>query len=95
MKKPKFSELVRHLLLGWLVAAMLEFLLLPKALQALSSLQGIAEMSMPRLLAVTAVIAAGLWALSLRFSIARYERWAMAGAFFVIGLVSVTVSFTW
>ena len=44
----------RHLVLAWFLAAAVEYLLLPEELRILTELSGLAEMSLTRLLLVTA-----------------------------------------
>lgn len=75
------AELIRHLLLAWLFSALLEYFFLPKALQDISHLDGIAAMSISRLLILTGIFTVVLWVLSLRYNISLWERWAMAGVF--------------
>ena len=45
--------LVRHLLLAWLIAATVEYLLLPQSVKSLTQLQGIGQMSLVRVLLLT------------------------------------------
>lgn len=96
MKKISFSfpELVRHLLLGWLLAAGLELALLRPDLRELSQLTGVAAMSLPRLLCVTAVLTAGLGLLSRKKPFPRLERWCIIGAFALLMLLSLPESFS-
>lgn len=47
------ADIVRRLLLAWLAAAAIEYLLLPVALRDLNGLEGLARMSLLRAAAVT------------------------------------------
>lgn len=84
LRAPAAADLIRHLLLAWLFSALLEYLFLPRAFRDISQLDGIAAMSMPRLLILTGVFTATLWALSSRFKIKLWERWAIAGVFAIL-----------
>ena len=44
------SEVIRHIILGWLVAATLEYLFLPRAYRNLAGLEGLKAMSFVRVL---------------------------------------------
>lgn len=88
------AELIRHLLLAWLFSALLEYFFLPKALQDISHLDGIAAMSMPRLLILTGIFTVVLWVLSLRYNISLWERWAMASVFTLLAGTVLTNTYT-
>lgn len=94
-KEFSFSPLVRHLLLSWLLAATLEFVLLSPALRTLSKLSGIQAMSLPRMLILTGLLCATLWLLSCRRSIAHIERWSIVGVFAVLSAFALITSFSW
>lgn len=93
-RKQAFPDLFRHLFLAWLTAALVEYLLIPRQLADLSSLEGIAAMSFPRLLVVTAVLTAGLWLVNRHISIALIERWVTVGVFALLAIMALTVSYT-
>lgn len=88
------SDMIRHLFLAWLFSALLEYLFLPQALQGMEQLKGIAAMSLPRLLILTAVFTTVLWVLSLRYQILLWERWAIAGVFLLLTAAVLTNTFT-
>lgn len=90
-----FTAWIRHLLLAWLGAALLEYLLLGQNLQSLDRLDGIAAMSFLRLILVTLLLAGALWAISLRLCIARYERFGCAVVFAVLSAVMLSNNFSW
>lgn len=95
MKKNSFPDLVRRLMLGWLMAAVLEMLLLPGEFQKLNTLDGVGQMSLVRMLLVTALSVAFLTVLSRRGNTVRWERWAITAAFGVLALTCLGTSFTW
>ncbi|MBO5954102.1 MAG: DUF2079 domain-containing protein [Oscillospiraceae bacterium] len=77
----QFPDLLRHVIAAWLIAVTLEFLLLPKDLHSLAGLKGLAQMSLPRVLCITA-IGALLLCLAQHFvHIRTLERWVMVGTF--------------
>lgn len=93
MKRTRgLPALLQSLLLAWLLAACLEYFLLPKSLRALSGLEGIASMSMVRVLLIT-------MALTVVFFLApmdpKWQRYAMAVIFGLLAVLSLVPSFTW
>lgn len=90
----KSASLIRHLLLSWLTAAAAEFLLLSAQLKNFSTLQGLASMSLPRLLVVTGIVLALLEGMS-RLLTHRAERWMLLGVFSVLAAAALMSSFTW
>lgn len=90
MAKPLRREspaVIRKLIVSYLFAATLEYLLLPAPLKDLSGLAGVAAMSLPRML--------GIWAVGflLLMTLERYipqqlERWALGVLLAVLGGVS-------
>ena len=57
-RKPVAPALIRRLLLSWLIAAAVEFLLLPDGAATMNGLQALSAMSFPRLLIVTGAVLA-------------------------------------
>lgn len=93
-RRQSCSDVVRHLFTGWLMAASLEYLLLPAGFRSLDGLSGLAAMSLPRLCILTLFFGIGLWLLNCRFSIARWERFGMLTAFVVAATVSLSVNYS-
>ena len=94
-KKNKAPAMVRRLLLGWLMAVLLEQILLPGQLRNLNTLAGIGKMSLLRLLLVTAAVTILLSILGRNRSVASWERWGLAGIFFILAVVLLSVTSTW
>jgi len=94
-QKNIIPSLVRRLLLAWLTAITVELLLLPKELHKLDKLSGIAQMSLGRVLLVTAVLWLLLWVISRFANTCRAERWLMASVFAVLSAVCLIASFSW
>ena len=86
--------LVRHLLLAWLIAAVVEFLLVPSDARTMNGLQALAAMSFPRLLLVTAILfllLEGLTHLIRR----QTQRYLLPAVFAVLAAVTLGATFTW
>lgn len=95
LQKRYVSGVVRQIILSWLFAVMLEYLRLPGALRDLARLDGLAQMSLIR---VIAVACGGILLLSVisRFvNPAKVERWAMVGVFGILAIAALRASFTW
>ena len=90
-QKYTVADLVRQLILSWLFAAFLEYLLLPAELRDLSGLKGLAQMSLTRVLVVTAMVTALLWVVS-RYT--KAERWVIVGIFGLLAVAALAASFT-
>ncbi len=85
---------IRRLLLAWLCAVTLEYLLLPGPARALSGLDGVAQMSAGRMALVAGVVLALQWAVS-AFLPAEAARWTLFTMAAVLAVLSLTASFSW
>lgn len=88
-------QLMRRLLTGWILAATLEYLLLPVLLRDLTGLWGLAEMSLLRVLVVTLAASGLLWCASMVWDTASAERWTLFGLFSLMSGAGLWVSFSW
>ena len=88
------ASLIRRLLLAWLVAATVEFMLQPADSAGLADLRGLAAMSFPRLLIVTAIVFALQEGIS-RLRPRGTRRWTLLVIFTVLAASAVATSFTW
>ena len=86
-KQFSFSALLRRFLLSWLLAVLLEYLLLPSELRDLNDLGGLAHMSLPRVIGSTFVAALFLTGISFFSNTHSFERW---GIYFVFTALSIT-----
>ncbi len=91
---PAVAPWIRRVVLAWLSAAMLEYLLLPGQLRDLSTLTGLARMSLGRMALVAAVVFGLSVALS-RLLPAAAERWLIFVAGAVLSAAALNSSFTW
>lgn len=90
-RKYTAADFVRQLVIAWLLATLLEYVLLPAGLRELSNLKGLAQMSLTRVLLVTAMVTALLWAVS-RYT--KAERWVLVSLFAMLAAASLVASFT-
>ena len=90
-----FPRLICRMIAAWLLAVCVEYLLLPEALRELSKLDGLAHMSMIRLLGIGRVVFTILTALACRFPTEKTERLSVAVVFAVLSALSLSSSFTW
>ena len=88
------ASLIRHLLIAWLAAAVIEWLCLPPELKSVEGLKSLAAMSLPRLLIVTGVILALLEGIS-RLVNRSIERWIAVGLLVLLAGLALTSSFAW
>ena len=87
--------LVRKVLVAWLLAVTVEYLILPPSLRDLASLEGLARMSGLRIIVMTIAAMAALLALSRIKGHGLIERWALVAVFAVLALAALVASFTW
>ena len=52
-RKTRTSDLLRHIILSWLVAVLIEYFILPNELRDLAKLDGLAQMSLVRIVGIT------------------------------------------
>lgn len=95
LKKRNISDLFRHILFSWLLAVMIEYLLLPGQLRDLAQLQGLAQMSLPRVVAITCGGTVLLCGISQYTITVKAERWGLAGIFAIVAAAALRASFTW
>lgn len=86
------AAMLRHVLLGWLLAAGLEYMALPGQLQVLTGLSGLREMSFGRVLLGTAFFGAFFFVLSFFYRIEKIQRWGIFGAFALLAISACAVS---
>lgn len=86
---------IRRFLLSWLTAVTTEYLLLPKQVQRLDSMAGLAEMSFFRTAAVAAITFILLCAGARWLHTEKVERFLFPGIFMMLAIISLNASFTW
>ena len=88
-------DFVRHFFLSWLLAVLTEYLILPSELRDLAELEGLAEMSFVRVIAITFAFAVILFAVSCLLNIRTMERWGIVAVFAIITVVALWATTTW
>lgn len=91
----KISGLVRHIILSWLMAVLIEYYLLQSELRELSKLDGLAQMSFSRVIGTTCVFTVLLVGLSMFFRVRTAERWGIVITFGVLAFAALSASATW
>jgi len=89
------ASVIRRLLLGWLIAACLEYIMLPRAAKTLVGTAALGMMSISRMFLVTALITGMLLLLSRYFDTLKIERWGVAAAFALLATLTLIDSFRW
>ena len=94
-KEPSVAPVrIRNLLLAWLIAATVEFLVLSVDDRTMTGLRALAAMSFPRLLLVTAVVFLALEGLPCLMS--RGEpRYLLPAVFAILAVMALSATFTW
>lgn len=95
LQKRYVSGVVRQIILSWLFAVMLEYLRLPGALRDLARLDGLAQMSLIRVIVVTCGGMLLLSVISRFVNTAKVERWVIVGVFGILAIAALRASFTW
>ena len=85
-------DMVRRLLLSYLVAVTVEFFLLPEEMRNLTGLEGFREMSLLRVLWITACFSVFFTGISCYFRTKMLERWAFLPVFGLLSYGAVVSS---
>ena len=89
------SGLVRHVILAWLMAVLIEYFILPSELRDLSKLDGLAQMSFLRVIGITCGISILLTGISLLKKAQAAERWCIVATFGILTIAVLSASLTW
>ena len=85
-------DMARRLLLSYLVAVTVEFFLLPEEMRNLTGLEGLREMSLLRVLWITACFSGFFTGISCYFRTKMLERWAFLPVFGLLSYGAVVSS---
>lgn len=88
------ENLCRRVLLSWLLAVTVEFLLLPASFRRLDGLEALEGVSAGRTVCLMCGCFLLLWAASLFFDTRRTERWLIAGTFAVLSGMGLYAAFS-
>ncbi len=89
------ADIMRRIILSWLFAVLIEYLILPSELRDLAELDGLAQMSFVRVIGITCGIAALLTGISFFVKTRKIERWCILAAFAVLAIAALRASATW
>ena len=89
------SGIVRHIILSWLMAVLIEYFILPSGLRDLAKLDGLAQMSFGRVIGITCGIAVLLTGISCFVKTRIVERWCIVAVFAALAITALRASFTW
>lgn len=92
LRRFQAADVIRWLLLSWLLAVVFEYLRLSSDLRMLSNLDGLAQMSLPRVAALTCI---GTFVFSRFRNAAAAQRWGLLGIFVIFSVTALWVSFSW
>ncbi len=93
-QKITVAEFVLHVVFGWLFAVALEIFCLPAELRSVAGLDGLAAMSLSRVVTVTLLIAAAMTVLSRFADVSFLERIGTLILFAVSAILTLQKSFT-
>ena len=88
------ASLIRKVVLAWLTAVLLEYVTLPTAAKTLADLNGLAQMSLNNVLALTIAGVAVLCLIAANRDIAKIERIGIAVVFALISYATLKASYT-
>ena len=94
-RRLRTPDLIRQIIVSWLFAVAIEFFLLPGELRDLAELDGLVQMSFPRVIGITCGAAILLFGISRFVNTAKLERWGIVGVFVVLAIAALRASFTW
>lgn len=89
------SDLVRRMLLSWLLAVAIEYLILPKEFRALSNLNGLAKMSLISVIGMTCIFTVLLTRISCIVKTEKAERFGIVIIFSLFEIVALRSNASW
>lgn len=93
--KPKVPALMRHIILAWLLAVMIEYFSLPGESRDLAELDSLTQMSLVRVIAIAFGITILLSRVSFFVKTRIAERRIIVAAFTFLTIAALQASFTW
>lgn len=95
VRRASFGDIIRHVLFAWLLAAAVEYLILPRQLQCLDILDGLAAIPFARMAGMICIAVSFLAGLSLFLDIRIVERWGIVAVFALFASAALAASFSW
>lgn len=93
--KNVIADGIRALVLSWLMAVLVEYWMIGKELRGLSSLEGLAQMSLMRLICMTGGMTLIHMAANYFFPVERIQRWGILAVVALLIIMALQTSFTW
>lgn len=91
----QIPNVLRRLILSWIVAVTIAYLVLPADLQNLGTLDGLKEMSVLSVLIMSGIFFCAFTVISLYWNRPELERWLLLLAYTSLAVVSLYRCFTW
>lgn len=91
----RLPAVLRRLIISWLSAATISYIVLPRSFQLLDTVDGLEQMSFSAMCLMVCIFFIALSAWGYFHNSTRFERWLMVGIFAAYFAVSVTVNFRW
>lgn len=88
-------NVLRRLILSWLIAVSISYLVLPGNLQSLADLEGLRQMSMLSVLIMTGIFFCTFTVIGYYWNKPEFERWFLLGVYMLLSGVSLHRCFTW
>ncbi len=85
----------RRVITAWFSAVLIEYIILPREFRSLSGLDGLAEMSLLRVVLLTCILTLVLWGISRFVNTTAAERTGIFAVFLALSAIAVHASFTW
>lgn len=90
-----FPVMIRRLLLSWLAAATISYLVLPQSLRQLYTLDGVKQMSLSSLAVMSVIFFVAITVIGFHTKRHTYERWLMLGFYGILSFFSIGANFNW
>lgn len=91
----KIKQIIRYLILGWVLAVTVEYYILPVQARHLGGFDGLCRMSLLRVAAVTLGCSLLIFGADRLGVPAKYQRMLLMGCFSALAFAALTASFTW
>ncbi len=89
------AALFRRGITAWLAAVLIEYIILPYDMRELSGLEGLAGMSLLRVVLLSCIFALILWGISRFVNTTVAERTGLFAVFLALSVIAVHACFTW
>ena len=91
----KIPKVIRRLLLSWLIAASISYLVLPQSLQNLETTDGISQMSFVSMVVMTLIFATTFTIIGFFWNSNHYESWLIVLVYTTLTIFTLIPNFSW